>query len=45
MFRIEDYKTEMERKIHEILSKEEKEELTYDILDSEFTKKNKLIFL
>jgi len=45
MFRIEDYLAEMERKIHEILSREEKEVLTYDILDSEFTKKNKLICL
>jgi len=46
MFRIEDYLAEMERKINQILSKEKKEDLTYDILDSEFiTKKNKLICL
>ena len=45
MFRIEDYLAEMERKIHKILSRKQKEDLTYDILDSEFTKKNKLICL
>jgi hypothetical protein len=45
MFRIENYFIAMERKIHQILSRKQKEEFTFDILDSEFTKKNKLICL
>lgn len=45
MFIMENYLQEMERKIQMILSREEKTVLTYDILDNEFTKKNKYICL
>lgn len=45
MFIIENYLQEMERKIQIILSREEKTVLTYDILDNEFTRKNKYICL